>query len=206
MLKQNLPTRRASVGYSLVELLVAMVLGLLVIGSVLALVLSMIRANNQTIAATRLTQELRATAALMSADIRRAGGVQDPLTSATAIGGQPDTTLATISTTTAGCIQYSYADAEGGNFHSIAVAGGAVMMNAGATAPCTGGTRLSSPQVEITTLQFERRDVTGVPNPIGRTIHITMVGKLRDNMRILRNEDQQFSRAYTQDIFIRSVL
>jgi Tfp pilus assembly protein PilW len=59
--------KHRNAGFSLVELMVAMVLALIVIGAVIALVLSMMRANNQTISATRLTQELRATAALIEA-------------------------------------------------------------------------------------------------------------------------------------------
>ncbi|MDQ3040081.1 MAG: prepilin-type N-terminal cleavage/methylation domain-containing protein [Pseudomonadota bacterium] len=177
-------------GYSLVELMVAMALGLIVIGAVIALVLSMMRANNQTIAATRLTQELRATAALMSADLRRAGGVTDPLTSATSNGGQPDTTLAVITTATPGCIQYSYADAQGGNFHAISLQNGAVFMDAGATATCSTGVRLSSPQVTITGLTFART---------GRRIDITLAGRLSSNI------DSNINRAFTQSVFIRSV-
>lgn len=178
-------------GFSLVELLVAMVLGLIVIGAVLALVLSMINANNQTIQATRLTQELRATAALISADLRRAGGVQDPLTTATANGGQPDTTLSTISTATAGCIQYSYANAPGGNFHAISLQNGAVFMDAGTSArACNGGIRLSSQQVTITGLTFAQN---------GRRIDITMAGRLSGTI------NSNINRAFTQSVFVRSV-
>lgn len=180
--------KRHHAGFSLVELMVAMVLGLIVIGAVIALVLSMIRANNQTIAATRLTQELRATAALMAADIRRAGGLQDPLTRATANGGGPQNPFAAITTTTAGCIQYAYEDAEGGNFHSIALVNGAILMNAGASAACTGGTRLSSQQVTITALTFAQT---------GRRIDIAMTGQITGNANIRR--------AFTQSVFVRSV-
>lgn len=179
----------------MVELMVAMVLGLIVIGAVIALVLSMIRANNQTIAATRLTQELRATAALMAADLRRAGGLEDPLTSATADDGDPDNPFATITTATPGCIQYAYADAEGGNFHSIFLANNAVYMKAGATAgdaDCTAATdsRLSSNQVTITGLTFAQA---------GRRIDITLAGRLSGTI------DSNINRAFTQSVFVRSV-
>lgn len=188
----NVPKARArAAGFSLVELLVAMVLGLIVIGAVIALVLSMINANNQTIAATRLTQELRATASLMAADLRRAGAVQDPMTSATANNGNPLNPFATINTATAGCIRYAYADAEGGNFHAISLQNGAVFLDAGAAtadATCDGGTRLSSQQVEITGLTFTRT---------GRRIDITMAGRLATNTNIRRS--------YTQSVFVRSV-
>ncbi|MES2858757.1 MAG: prepilin-type N-terminal cleavage/methylation domain-containing protein [Pseudomonadota bacterium] len=190
--------RATNAGFSLVELMVAMVLGLIVIGSVIALVLSMIRANNQTIAATRLTQELRAVAALMSSDLRRAGGVIDPLTVATAAGGNPSNPFAAIDTTTAGCIRYSYADAEGGNFHSINFRDGAVFLDAGNTArTCTGGTRLSSQQVTITGLTFQRQSPCGTANAAGRCIRLTLTGRLTG--------DATITRQFTQDIYVRSL-
>lgn len=181
-------------GFSLVELLVAMVLGLIVIGAVIALVLSMMRANNQTISATRLTQELRAVAALMAADIRRAGSVQDPLTAATADAGDPENPYATVSTGTAGCIRYGYADAEGGDYHSIFLSGGAVYLKASGTqanADCSAGSgdpALSSPQVTVTALTFSQT---------GRRIDITLAGRLTNNADI--------TRSYTQSVFVRSV-
>jgi Tfp pilus assembly protein PilW len=179
-------------GFSLVELMVAMVLGLIVIGAVIALVLSMIRANTQTIAATRLTQELRATAAVMAADLRRAGGVQDPLTSATANNGSPNNPFATITTATAGCIQYSYANAAGGNnFHAISLQNGAVFLDAGTTArACNGGLRLSSPQVTVTALTFAQA---------GRRVDITLAGRLSGTV------NSSINRSYTQSVFVRSV-
>lgn len=196
-MKHRIVSGRRSAGFSLVELMVAMVLGLIVIGAVLALVLSMIRANNQTIAATRLTQELRATAALMSADLRRAGGVQDPLTTATATAGNPFAAVTIPASPNNTCIRYSYADAEGGNFHSIFLSGNAVHMKAAATvggADCAPvlnpSSRLSSSQVAITNLTFAST---------GRRIDITLAGRLSSNI------DSNINRAYTQSVFVRSV-
>jgi Tfp pilus assembly protein PilW len=192
--------RQRSAGFSLVELMIAMVLALVVIGAVITLVMSMMRANNQTIASTRLTQELRATAALIEADLRRSGGVVDPLTSATSNGGQPDTTLATIDTATAGCIQYSYANAEGGNFHSIFRSGNAIYMKTSATqanANCTAGSSdpaLSSRQVNITGLTFTRT---------GRRIDVTLTGSLANAGRWVN--EAGITRTYTQSVFVRSV-
>lgn len=187
-------------GFTLIELMIAMVLGLIVIGAVLALSLSLMRANNQTIAGTRLTQELRAVAGLMASDLRRAGGVVDPLTVATANNGNPLNPFAAISTATAGCIQYGYAGAEAGNnFRAINFRQGAVFLAAGTTDPagCGGGTRLSSPQVTITGLTFERQSPCGTANATGRCIRITLAGRLTG--------DATITRQYTQDIFVRSI-
>lgn len=192
--------KRDNTGFSLVELMVAMVLGLIVIGAVIALVLSMMRANNQTIASTRLTQELRAVAALMSSDLRRAGGVIDPLTVATANAGNPNNPFAAIDTATAGCIRYSYANAEGGNFHAINFRSGAIFLDAGATAgdaTCDGGIQLSSQQVTITGLTFQRQSPCGTANAAGRCIRLTLTGQLTG--------DATITRQYTQDIYVRSI-
>lgn len=190
MLKRQTSTNQKVAGFSLVELMVAMVLGLIVIGAVIALVLSMVQANNQTIQATRLTQELRAVTALMAADIRRAGGLQDPLTAATADAGSPQNPFAAIDTATAGCIQYGYADAEGGNFHSLSLSNGAIFLNAdnAGAAACAAGQQLSSAQVQITQLTFSQ---------VGRRIDITLAGQLSSNAAIRR--------VYTQSVYVRSV-
>lgn len=191
---------RRAAGFSLVELMVAMVIGLVVIGAVIALVLSMIRANNQTIGATRLTQELRATAALIANDLRRAGGVLDPLTVATADDGDPLNPFAEIDTATAGCVRYSYAGAEGGNFHAINFRDGAVFLDAGAAAgdaTCDDGTRLSSQQVTITGVTFQRQSPCGTPNPAGRCIRVTLAGRL--------TADDTIRREYTHDVYVRSL-
>lgn len=194
--------KQRNAGFSLVELMIAMVLALIVIGAVITLVMSMMRANSQTLGATRLTQELRATAALIEADLRRSGGVIDPLTSATAgTGGVPDTTLATIDTTTAGCIRYSYANAEGGNFHSIIRSGSAIYLKTvttsadwNCTPPTNANDALSSRQVNITGLTFTRT---------GRRIDVTLTGQLTSAGRWIN--EAAITRTYTQSVFVRSV-
>lgn len=197
LMKQGASPARAR-GFTLIELMIALVLGLIVIGAVLALSLSLMRANNQTIAGTRLTQELRAVAGLVASDLRRAGGVVDPLTVATANNGNPLNPFAAINTATAGCIQYSYAGAEGGNFRSISFRQGAVFIAAGAADPgCAGGTRLSSPQVTITGMTFERQSPCGTANATGRCIRLTLTGRL--------TSDATITRQYTQDIYVRSI-
>lgn len=182
---------RVAAGFSLVELLVAMVVGLIVIGAVLALILSIIRSNNQTIQATRLNQELRATAAVIANDLKRSGGVDDPLTVATANAGQPLNPFAAIDAATPGCIRYAYANAPGGNFHAISLSNGAVFLDTGATlanATCGGGQQLSSGSVSIGALTFTVN---------GRRIDVTLQGSLAD--------DASITRTFTQTVFVRSV-
>ncbi len=67
------PQRTRAAGFTLIELMVALVLGLVVIGGVMGVFMSTYQANAQNIKSIRLNEEMRAVVALMSRDIRRAG-------------------------------------------------------------------------------------------------------------------------------------
>lgn len=182
-------------GFSLVELMVSLALGMVVIGAVITLIVALMRANNQTIQATRLTQELRATAAVIASDLKRAGGVDDPFTAATANAGKPLNQFAAVNDEDAGCIRYAYARDGGNNFHAISrnVGTNAVHLYsaadfASATCNHAASVRLGSGGVSIDALDFV---VTG------RKIHVTLAGSLVSNPAIRRT--------FTQTVFIRSV-
>ena len=192
---------KRAAGFSLVELMVAMALGLIVVGAVIALVLSIIQSNNQTIQATRLTQELRATAAVIAADIRRARGVGDPL--AAAKQGNPfaaillDGVANPADGTVGTCLSYGYAGASGGGFHVIRRDdNGKVVLgqaNTAAGANCAlAGERLSSDQVNIENLSFAVS---------GRQVTITLTGSLPNTGPAL----QGVRRTLSQTVFVRSV-
>lgn len=66
-------------GFSLIELMVAMVAGLIVSGAVLAFTLASMKSNSDYMLSTRLTQELRNTLDLVTRDLRRAGYDEDAL-------------------------------------------------------------------------------------------------------------------------------
>lgn len=72
MNKLSAHARRIS-GFSLVELMVAMVLGLIVIGAVLTFTMSSLRANTQMISMARLNQEMRNSSDFINRELRRAG-------------------------------------------------------------------------------------------------------------------------------------
>lgn len=172
---KRIAARHAS-GFTLIELMVAMVLGLIVMGAVIALVMSMIRSNNQTIQSTRLTQELRATAAVITSELQRAGSAGNPfnITNAVALGA--------VDTATAGCITYTYSDMAGTTVNrAIALNGGAVYMG---TTACGGGAKLSSSSVNISGLTFART---------GRRITVTLSGYMPSNATI--------TRSYSQSVF-----
>lgn len=66
---QAVPSR----GFSLVELMVAMVAGLIVSAAALSFFFSSMKSNGQYVQSTRLTQELRNSLSLATRDLRRAG-------------------------------------------------------------------------------------------------------------------------------------
>lgn len=161
-------------GFTLIELMIAMVLGLIVIGAVLALSLSMIRANSGTIASTRLTQELRATAAAISSELQRAGSTENPYNIAAAQA------LGTVSLSDSDtCVRYSYSEAGTTVQRAISFSGGAVYL--GTTTCGNGGTKLSSEQVNITNLQFTRD---------GRALTVILKGELPGNSSVYRQYSQ----------------
>jgi prepilin-type N-terminal cleavage/methylation domain-containing protein len=66
-------------GFSLAEMMVALVAGLLVSGAALAFLMSTMRSNGEYVQSVRLTEELRNTLDLASRDLRRAGYDDDAL-------------------------------------------------------------------------------------------------------------------------------
>ena len=66
-------TQHRNGGFTLIELMVALVLGLVVVGGVMAVFMNTYQANAQNIKAVRLNEELRAVMSLITRDLRRAG-------------------------------------------------------------------------------------------------------------------------------------
>lgn len=60
-------------GFTLIELMIAILIGLLVVGATLTIYLTTIRGSSNTIKQTRLNQDMAVTLSLMANDIRRAG-------------------------------------------------------------------------------------------------------------------------------------
>lgn len=66
-------TEHRNRGFTLIELMVALVLGLVVVGGVMGVFMSTYQANSQNIKSVRLNEELRAVMSLITRDLRRAG-------------------------------------------------------------------------------------------------------------------------------------
>lgn len=198
----SLPKRRRARGFTLVEMMVALALSLIVAAAVVALVVAIIRSNRQTLQATRLHQELRATLNLVASDMRRARSVGDPLTVALAPAGNP---VGAIDTANLGCIIYGYEGAASGPWHIIRVDNNSVVLatNDARPADCADGdttTRLGSPQVEITDIQFTP-STDAASEMFVREFTVTLSGRLVDtNPNVV-----QPTRTMSQTVYVRSV-
>ena len=202
MRRMNKNSRIQARGFSLVELMVAMVVGLIVVGAVLALVVSIMKSNRQTLQSTRLNQELRATIAVIANDLRRARSVTDPLTSAKV--GNP---YSEVNTATSECAIFGYDGAINGPWHVIYrdSTSNRVVLATSATsgaATCTlAGTEFGSPQVAITALTFTPATTTTVTKKSTRRFDITVTGNLIDRDAELSN----VSRTMSQSVYVRSI-
>lgn len=200
--------RRRARGFSLVELMVAMALGLIVSAAVVALVVAVIRANRQTLQATRLNQELRATLAVIASDMRRARAVEDPLSAALAPGGNP---YRAVDTATAGCVVYAYEGAVDGPWHVVRLDGGRVVLHGAAArpancAPAGAPVVLGSEQVEITALSFTPTTTAASPpqaldENVVREFTVTITGHLVDGDRELSG----IARTMSQTVYVRAL-
>lgn len=163
-------------GFTLIEMMVAMVLALLVSASVLAFIFSLIRANSETVLSTRLNQELRATMAVVANELKRARGIEDPISAVGQAGidfnndgdvnaADADFPLVLLEkngaavTADANCVRYAYFDGNNIVYRSIYLADGRVSMLTAATragATCSGGNPINAPHgIEITDLRID---------------------------------------------------
>lgn len=173
-------TARRVSGFTLIELMVALVIGSIVIGAVMALVLSMMRANRDTIAATKLTQELRSIAQVVSSDLRRAGAAEDPflLSGTGSVADFSMTTPAVGATSTTAVYRYAGLGAA----RTVALSNGQVTIN---------GAAITSDVVRVTRLLFTRTDP--------RTLQLELIGELRRDAP--GSDVNGIERSYVQTIF-----
>lgn len=166
-------------GFTLIELMVALVIGLLLMLGLTTFLINNIRSNSDTLKAIRLNQEMRATMMLMSRELRRAG-----YWASTASATNP---FQTMTTSTAGCVLYSYdrnatasttvpSDVQ----YGFLLASGAVYMRSGGSSyTCTPGANnvweavTDDHVTKISSLSF-------VPSSASGTVAITLVGELKN--------------------------
>jgi len=160
-------------GYALIELMIAMILSLIVIGAALSIYLSTVASSSNTIKSIRLNYDVKSVIALGSNDIKRAGywggavinsDSRDNVFMAATTNIQIRNFAApTTVVNTGNCILYSYdADASAGvdtdELYGLRLSGTSIQMRlTGATTlDCSDGVwqTITTDNVEITNLQF----------------------------------------------------
>lgn len=98
--------RRRQTGFTLIEMMVAIVVGLIVIGAALGFTVSTVRAYGENIRSTRFSQELRTGMNLVVRELRRSG-YDGASTSRVSTDSNP-TMFRNLGTPGSGCIVYEY--------------------------------------------------------------------------------------------------
>lgn len=210
-LKTRLKTTRLDQhGFTLVELLVAMVIGLFILSAVLSMFVSMLKSDSDNIKAIQLNQELRGAMSLITRDIRRAGANQNAAADATATppanpfsvaGGTRLTLAANEQGNANACIIYAYDANDGSNerFGFRLNSAAQTVETRGAAAACNAATNWSAltdnTLVAVTGLTFA--DTTVVQAGINiRAINVTLSGSLV--------RDATVTRTITESVKIRN--
>ncbi len=207
MLNTTRPSKHS--GLSLVELMIAITVGLVIVTGVLSLFLSAVRSNSDNLKATRLNQDLRTAMAVMVRDIRRAGawgGAAANVANSTLLSNPFTNTVNTTDLTVNGsCITYTYdaPPADGlinnNEYYGFKLNTGAVQMRTGdsttssAAHGCSDGSWQSLTDggtITINTLTFALAE-TSIPlggggNRIIRAVTITLAGSLNSDAGVSR--------------------
>lgn len=103
-------SRRGGAGFSMVELMVGLVAGMIVVGAVLAFTVSSIRANADYVGSARLMQELRNVSQYVNSELRRAGYDEDSMAYLASGSSETSEFAPILVDTTAGanCVVYAY--------------------------------------------------------------------------------------------------
>lgn len=165
MLNNAYQPRARMSGVTLIELMVALVAGLIVSGAALALIIAIIRSNADNIRATRLTQELRTTAEVVARDLRRARGVEDPIANVGADSAamlKACNAITPVSGANSSCVTFAYdcVSPTSGTFRAIGLADGKVRIATSGTAipacpTASTGMQLSSDALVIQTFNVK---------------------------------------------------
>jgi prepilin-type N-terminal cleavage/methylation domain-containing protein len=211
-------------GFSLIELMIALVAGLIVIGAVLSFTVATIRSNAQTVQAARLTQELRISMSLMARELRRAGydrraetlvGTASPSTRFSAV------TIADTADCVDCCVLFSYNQADHGNtvpqagewrgFRRVLVDGiGVIQANFAEAPPACNGTSnawvaLTNPrQVNITGLTFDDDGSSDVVAGLPAGITQLTIREIAIALSAAMVGDPDVERSVTESVRIRA--
>jgi Tfp pilus assembly protein PilW len=215
-------------GFSLIELMISIVVGMLVVAGATKLIVAINQSNADTITSARLTQELRTTLEVIAADLRRARRVDDPIGQIGAVAvAQAQTPPQThvvatdaITAPAAGCIKYGYEGQENNAastvdttrktpyyhavYRKVNSGVGSVVLVSDTTAgnvTCTANptATLSSSQVDITSLSFNWPASPSTQVSSGAVI-ITISGR----PQFRSGDNYNITRTLTQTVDVRS--
>jgi prepilin peptidase dependent protein B len=186
-------------GFTLIELMIALAVGLIIVFAIVAMFVTMLRSTSDNLKFVRLNQDLRSVMTLITRDIRRSGANQ---TAAAAMATDPPVNPfagITIWSAEPGdpgtCILFSYNSGEATELYGFrwnAVAGSVEERGtSGAACDAVGGWQaLSDPALlEITGLSFTEDPLRSPLTAGGATIReitVTLAGALRNDPEVTR--------------------
>ena len=152
-------SRSRQAGLTLIELMIAMVIGLIVVAATTTLVVSLMRSNSESVRATRLSQELRAMADIASMELRRSRSLVDPLANVGTGGAAFTDCNAITPNADNSCVVFAYAcnpNNGEGEFRAIRHQGDNLIFAEGTTAvACDApGTQLNSNELVVDDASF----------------------------------------------------
>jgi prepilin-type N-terminal cleavage/methylation domain-containing protein len=188
-------------GYTLIELMISMLIGLIILAAVIGMFVSMVKSDNDYLKSIRLNQELRAAMSLITRDIRRSGANRNaavnsattPPTNPFAVAGTTKISIGNPGPSTGTSISFSYDEAAdattelyGYRLNSTAGTEGIESCTGETVAGC-GTWRLVTDNslVNITALSFTGATVTEGGINI-RQITVTLSGRLRKDSNVAR--------------------
>ena len=191
-------------GFTLIELMISIVIGMLILSAVLTMFTGMLRSNNDNLKAIRLNQDLRATMSIISRNIRRSGSNRSAAANSVTTPPTNPFQLLAISSNQSGtankCITFSYDADDGLNElygYRFDNTNSEVESRSGGAACSAGGwdAVTDNTLVTITDLNFaETRITEGLIDIVQVTI--TLIGELKN--------DGTVSRTLTETIKVRN--
>ena len=180
--------------FTLIELMISIVIGLIILAAVIGMFVSMIKSDNDNLKSIRLNQELRSAMSVITRDIRRAGANRNAaINSSTTPPTNPFSPISIPINTTATTINFSYdavadADIELYGYRRNSTVGneriescsGSIAAGCGTWQPVT-----DESLVNILALTFADTTVTQIGVNI-RQITIILSGQLRSDSSVTR--------------------
>ena len=170
-------------GFTLIELMVGLTVGLLVLAAVAAMYLTTARGGGEAVKATRLSQEIRSAAGIITDEIRRAGYCPTSVAGCAAANAAGTPSLAILEANNA-CVLFFYvrdttqAINAAANFGGFRLRNGSIeMRTSGANlTDCNNGTweaLTDQATVNVTQLQFHTLTSANVPGVSGTSQCVT---------------------------------